>query len=341
MTMPIHPFLILLGVFGIALDRANAAQIPAVAERPSPAVASPAVAAKPSPPKELTPEQITALIKDLGARKFAVREAATKELSQAGRSAIPALTEAARSGDLEVTLRSIRILESLLTKGTLADFEAAETALEQLQESQKPAAASRAQNVLASMGAVREKRAIAAIEKLGGIVKSEPRQLGFVPNARPSQQLVTTVILKKRWKGGEAALEHLEKLRFLQAAYIVEGVVDPAAAAQLEQTIRQKQPNFQVQWRGGACLGVAGRGVEGGCEISYVNDGSAASNAGLRPGDLIVAFNGKRGEKPDVPLDFDRLVELIKEVDAGDKVPLLIRRNGREQTVEVIMDEWK
>ena len=57
--------------------------------------------------------------------------------------------------------------------------------------------------------------------------------------------------------------------------------------------------------------------------------------------DLIVAFGGKRGEKEGVPLDFPRLIDLIKEHDAGDKVPLLIRRNGREFTVDVVLDEWK
>jgi hypothetical protein len=32
---------------------------------------------------------------------------------------------------------------------------------------------------------------------------------------------------------------------------------------------------------------------------------------------------------------------LIKEHDAGDKVPVLIRRNGREQVLPVVLDEWK
>jgi len=66
-----------------------------------------------------------------------------------------------------------------------------------------------------------------------------------------------------------------------------------------------------------------------------------ADKAGLRAGDLIVAFNGKRGEKPGEDMGFDRLVELIKEHDAGDKVPLQILRNGRELTVPVVLDEWK
>jgi hypothetical protein len=188
------------------------------------------------------------------------------------------------------------------------------------------------------MGEVREKRAIAAITQLEGSVKSDARQFGFVPNGIPqSEDMMTTVVLNKRWKGGEAGLKHLENLRFLRTLYLVEGVLAPDAIASLEK----KLPSVRVQLRGGACLGVGGLPVDGGCEIQLLNPGSAADKAGLRVGDLIVAFNGKRGENEGESLSFDRLVELIKEHDAGDKVPVLIRRNGREQVLPVVLDEWK
>ena len=337
MNDTIRPFWIFLATLGLSLAETQASLVPAVAQR----VDRPAVAAKPVPRPVYTAEQIAGFVEDLGAREFAVREEAMQKLREAGRPAIPALVKGAQAGNLEVTLRAIRILESLYTTGSLEDYEAAETALEKLQQAEKLAVASRARNVLASMGEVREKRAIAAIEELGGIVKSDARQLGFVPNNGGGLDAITTVIIKKNWKGGVEGLAHLEKLRFLQTLYVVEGVIPPVATAQLEQNLQKQRPTFRVQPRGGACLGVGGLGVEGGCEISIVNPGSAAAKAGLRPGDLIVAFNNKRGEKSGEPLDFDRLVALIKELDAGDKVPIMIRRNGREQTVDVVLEEWK
>lgn len=326
-----------LAAIGFGIPSTEAGPPPSVVEK----VSGPAVAAKPVSKPVYTLEQIAGFVKDLSARDFAVREEATRKLREAGRPAIPELVKAAQAGNLEVTLRAIRILESVYTTGSMKDYEAAEKALEELQAAEKVAVASRAKNVLASMGEVREKRAIAAIEDLGGIVKSDARQLGFMPNNGGTPDPITTVIIKKSWKGGVNGLEHLEKLRFLQTVYLVDGVVPPAAANRLEQDLQRVRPNFRVQPRGGACLGVGGLGVDGGCEISIVNPGSAAAKAGLREGDLIVAFNNKRGENPGDPLDFDRLVELIKERDAGDKVPVLIRRNGREQTVDVVLEEWK
>lgn len=298
----------------------------------------PAVAEKAVPRRVFTDAEIAQRVKDLGSETFEVREAAMKDLREAGQPAIGPLVKAAKAGELEVTLRAVRILESLLTKGSLDEFEAAEAALEDLKAAGGKSAQSRAESVLASMGEVREKRAIAAIIRLNGSVKPDPSPFGFAVNRIPQgEDLITTVVLNKSWKGGEDELKHLENLRFLRTLYLVEGVLSPEAIARLEN----KMPHLNVMLRGGGRLGVGGAGVEGGCEIGIIEKGSAADKAGLMVEDLIIAFNGKRGEKEGEPLDFDRLVELLKEHDAGEKVPLLIRRNGREQIVHVVLDEWK
>ncbi len=298
----------------------------------------PAVAEKPAAKPVLTAAQIAKLVKDLGAEKFAVREAATRDLREAGQPAVSPLIQAAKSKDLEASLRAVGILESLLTTGTLKEFEAAEIALEDLRKTGGKSVSPRAEVALSLMGEVREKRAIAAITELQGSVKSDVRQFGLVPAGVPrSEDVMTTVVLNKRWKGGEAGLKHLENLRFVRTLYLVEGVLTPAAIARLEL----KLPNLRVQLRGGARLGVGGAGVEGGCEIQIIDPGSAADKAGLRTHDLIVEFNGKRGPKEGESLDFERLVELLKEHDPDEKVPLLIRRNGKEQIISVVLDEWK
>ncbi|MCA9071001.1 MAG: PDZ domain-containing protein [Planctomycetaceae bacterium] len=329
--------------FGIVVGN-----VPRLLAENTPAVASklgtspqPAVAEKRAPKPKLTQAQITKLIDDLGARNYTVRETATKQLLEAGGSAVVPLVEAAEKDNLEVRLRVLRVLESLLTKGSHSEYVAAESGLEKLQQSKNGAISSRAGNILASMGEVREKRAIEALRELNGIVKSDANLMAFMPNnLPPGEQLITTVILKKDWKGKTDGLKHLEKLRFLRTVYVVGGVLPEETMVQLER----KLANVKVEPRGRACLGVGGFATEGGCEISIINPGSAAAKAGLREGNLIVAFNGKRGEKEGDPLDFDRLVQLIKEVDAGDKVPVVFRRtrdDKTERTVVVTMDEWK
>lgn len=300
----------------------------------------PAIAEKPAAKRDFTPEEIASRIKDLGSETFAVREKAMKDLREAGQPAIGPLAKAAKSGELEVTLRAVRILESLLTTGTLEEFEAAERALEDLKQAPDKAASSRAETVLASMGEVREKRAIAAITALNGVVKPDPSPFRMAINGAPEgEPLMTTVVLNRRWQGGEEGLKHLENLRFLTTLYFVEGVISPEAVARLQE----KLPRLKAQPRGAARLGVGSTPgpVEGGCQIGMIEKGSPADKAGLLVDDLILAFNGKRGKKEGEPLDFDRLVELLKEHDAGDKVPLLIRRDGREQVVHVVLEEWK
>ncbi len=298
----------------------------------------PAVAAKPVPKPALTPGQIAKLVEDLGSETFAVRETATRALSKAGPAVIAPVAKAAQTGDLETNLRAMRILESHYTQGSLEEYEAAEAVLETLSQSEKTSLSSRAEAVLGSMSQVREERAIAALRKLHGIVKSDAVQFGLTPAPLPAgQELITTVILNKKWKGQEQGLKYLERLRFLQTLYVVEGVLPDETL----QRLQAKMPGLNVALRGGACLGVGGLTHPEGCEVSLIKPESAADKAGLQERDLILAFDGKRGEKEDEPLSFPRLIELIKEHDAGDKVPLVVRRGGREFRVDVVLDEWK
>ena len=70
--------------------------------------------------KEATPERIAALIRQLGDKEFAKREAANKELDDIGEPARDALTKAAQSDDAEVRERAKKIIESLDIRVRLA-----------------------------------------------------------------------------------------------------------------------------------------------------------------------------------------------------------------------------
>src|SRR5687768_14697252 len=63
--------------------------------------------------KEATPERIAVLIRQLGDKEFAKREAAQKELDAIGEPARDALKKAAAGDDAEVRERAKKIIESL------------------------------------------------------------------------------------------------------------------------------------------------------------------------------------------------------------------------------------
>ena len=75
---------------------------------------------------------------------------------------------------------------------------------------------------------------------------------------------------------------------------------------------------------------IADEGVAGG---SGVTPGGPADNAGLRPGDVIVAFDGKPVTGP------DELIVAIRSAVPGDTVAVTFERDGKEQTVDVVLGE--
>ncbi|HXG60030.1 MAG TPA: trypsin-like peptidase domain-containing protein [Planctomycetota bacterium] len=68
--------------------------------------------------------------------------------------------------------------------------------------------------------------------------------------------------------------------------------------------------------------------VTDGVELAAVQAGSAAERAGLRPGDVIVAFDGKRTQF------FEQLKEAILARSPGDRVQVRVRRRGEELELE-------
>jgi predicted metalloprotease with PDZ domain len=83
-----------------------------------------------------------------------------------------------------------------------------------------------------------------------------------------------------------------------------------------------------------ATLGFSPERESGGTiKVRAVDDGSPASGAGLRPGDVIVNWNGG-----DVPRSLTRWV---RERQPGEVVKLHIRRDEKEQTLEFKLGEHK
>jgi len=64
-----------------------------------------------------------------------------------------------------------------------------------------------------------------------------------------------------------------------------------------------------------------------------ITPGGPAERAGIQPGDLIVAFEGRPVTEPDA------LIVAIRAQRPGDTVTLTIRRDGRDRDLELVLDE--
>ena len=280
-------------------------------------------------------ENIQQLIKQLGDPSYQKREKATQDLIAAGAAAIPELVKTAKATDLESTARAIGILEKLYTAESDDAWDQAELALEELRSSTKKSVASRAALTLERHGAVRLERAVANVRKLGGGVKN------YDNNTFPSR--VTTsriqyVTIGPQWKGGKSGLKYLKRLESIPAIYLIKG--HKLDAKQLEE-LQQALPDTTIQARGKAYLGISGGPHPLGCQIGFVQPGRAADKAGLQSGDVITEFAEQKINAVGAALQgFDKLIDLIKKHNPGDKVKVTVRRFGRPMTMVVELGAW-
>ena len=80
---------------------------------------------------------------------------------------------------------------------------------------------------------------------------------------------------------------------------------------------------------------VAGLGVRALPTVVTLIDGSPTHVAGLQPGDVIVAINGKRVPTPSNKKSVDRAMELIADESNKPTYAMTVLRNGGEVTVNV------
>jgi len=290
----------------------------------------------PPPPKarpKISRTYLSRLVRQLGARDYRQREQATERLIGIGAPAVPELEQAAHAGPLETTTRAIAILETLYLTGDDETSDAAEDALERLADSERQEAAARAAEVLLSNQRFRERRALQRIVELGGVVKDV---LGEVLDVRDPDALgreIPILQLGLSWRGGDEGLRHVKRLKSLQVLYVITGcgVSDEAL-----DEVRRALPRLKsIERRGPAYFGVGGTEHEQGCVITSVRANSAAARAGIAQGDVLLEFDGKKVKA------FRDLVDLISRKKPGDRVKVLLRRDGRLKTVEVVLDAWK
>jgi hypothetical protein len=99
-------------------------------------------------PEKATREQLEQWITELIHPKFAIRQAASQKLLEAGRAGMEAVAKAADSPDLELATRCLAILNEGLSSSDDSSKKAAREALNKLTKSQNKSVAQRAQQAL-------------------------------------------------------------------------------------------------------------------------------------------------------------------------------------------------
>lgn len=293
-------------------------------------------------------DDIDAWIGDLSSPQYARREAAARSLVAAGTAALGPLQWAVRSGDMELTARGVEILSVMVSATDAGTAAAAERCLTALSAEHDGHRASRlaADACAFHMLAVSE-TARARLESLGAIIRDRQAidggglDIGFDPS----------------WRGSPADFRELARLRGIVAVSLRGVAVDAGmlgiirglaglqrlelfgtgVGAEEAQELSTRFPTARIDVRAGGRLGVSAVALTGPCEIRTVEPGSAADQAGVRSGDVVLSFDGV-----DVT-GFEDLMARVGRHAPGDQVPLVVARPGDDPErieLRVRLDSW-
>jgi hypothetical protein len=291
-----------------------------------------------------TPAEINTWIAELDDGRYLVREKATRNLLDAGDVALDALLDAANADRPEPADRALWILRQL---GRSPDSGLAIAALERLVEVHgRPLLVDKAESELAvrSVQACEERLAPLGAEismpfepiDVANVVpilhlRLGPQWQGTLDDLRPLAQLRHQLHFRLEGAPIDDAVvklfEEKEKLAHLQLLYTR---VTPAGV----DALKQRHPEAIVYVRNEALLGISAENHAKGVVVQTVENPSAASAAGILPGDIITAFDGK-------PLaDFDRLTVRIAQHRPGDTVDVEILRGEETKKLSVTLGRW-
>ncbi|HVX13570.1 MAG TPA: PDZ domain-containing protein [Pirellulales bacterium] len=293
-----------------------------------------------------SPAQIAQWVNDLNSDFFAVRQAASRNLREAGLAAVKPLAVAADGRQSEVTRRAIDVLDALCDLDDVELVESAREALEGLaKNSQRRLPAQRASVVLRAQRLRQQRAAMAEIQHLGGVVSYASIEDGDL--------VIGQIQLGNKWTAGDGGLqyltklgrieqlklygtqftdeglEHLTKLTAVQSLKLYATQISDEGQARLEGAL----PGTQVDRRHGALLGVSGAGDIGGCRVIGVREGTAAQRYDVQVNDVITEVNGKA-----IP-DMTALVATIAKQKPGDRIKLTLVRDGESLEKEIVLGE--
>ena len=128
--------------------------------------------------------------------------------------------------------------------------------------------------------------------------------------------------------------------KFMMSGICLAGLFGPAIFAEPPAPTRARTAARRViVQRESSYLGIAVVEIEAdrakalhlkearGVEVTCVDEDSPASKAGLKPGDVVLEYNGERVQGG------EQFVRLVRETPPGHNVALLVVRNGANQTL--------
>ncbi|MCA9074900.1 MAG: PDZ domain-containing protein [Planctomycetaceae bacterium] len=286
------------------------------------------------------------LIQGLEHPDFDRREAANRQLQLKGPDVIPDLLAAMAVQSPEAATRSLHVLESFLLSEDKQVYELADDGLSELSVGDQNKVVLAATEILSRHRYLREKRAVAAIQELGGSIQFDvpddgfSGRAGFFPDPEAQQtgpvELVPHMIaLGGDWKGGVDGLKYLRWLghRKELALYVTRESKVPFEDA---QAVASSVPNLEVHKRG-PFLGLSAPSQVGHCIVEHVTLDGPADKGGVQAGDVITQLAGE-------PIgDFQSLIEKLQERSMGEKVPLTLYRRGQQEeiTLNVTLGKWE
>jgi hypothetical protein len=288
-------------------------------------------------------------VEQLGSPQFAQREAASRNLVQAGPAALDRLASAIDGGDLEVASRAIEVVREWLAADDAELAAAAERFLERCTERSSPSTARLAGSTLEFHATSADAAARERLESLGAVIRERPAL----------ERRGLEVDLAADWRGAGGDLQLLARLRGLTVLSVRGVPVDAAtldllgrlrtlerldlfgtgAGAAEAAALAERLPDTRIDVRKGGKLGVASLALGGPCEIRTVEPGSAADQAGIRSGDVVVAVDAQ-------PVaDFEALTARLSGRGPGDVLRVEILRDradgdAERLTCEVRLDAW-
>jgi hypothetical protein len=289
-------------------------------------------------------EDIANWISQLDDSRYLTREQATRQLLDAGGSALDPLLAAANGKRPEPADRAVWIMRRLARS---RDNEQSIAALERMVQLRgRPVLVERAELEL-------DERSIAACQ-----ARLTPLGAEIVIEAAPLDGMTIVPLLHVRlgekWRGTPADLRDIAQLR-RQLYFRFEGqAVDNEIAKLFEgkerlafvqflktkvtpeavDALKARHRDAMIHVRGQALLGVEAANHPSGALVNRVPPGTAADNAGIAAGDVIVSMDGHT-----LP-DFDRLTARIAQHQPGETVEVEIMRGEERKTLSVTLGSW-
>ena len=300
------------------------------------------------------------LLADLGSKDFSVRSAASARLKELTASDILRLaTRVKDQPNAEVVVRVQAEIDARYESEDPADVTVASKVLEAQAGDPRLMLADGARQSLRQHWRQRIELAIKALEEHGAIVRrgTFTKYDRFNPFPRSSEDTgAIRILLTETWTGGDAGVAIFQRLTALCGPvlgeagiklYLLQGNrLTEEQERQLVEVVGQNR----VAKRSRVALGISPYGHTGpGVLIGQVTAGSSAADAGLKPGNLIVAILPKNSE-PAAPAnkegelapeivpgtavdktllrDFDDLVERLMEYREGDVMTVRVQTAG-------------